>query len=254
MTNYLVGEVLKYSGNIHDVAKDNPMMSENAFKGLLSSIQEIGQQEPIKVWRGKVVDGRNRLKALETLGIIEVKYITLPHKATREYLQAIADGSEARRHQTATQLAIKAFRVHQKTGLSLKTCATRAGVSLSSVNLVSAISKIRPDILKILQDGKLFKLSTGYATDSLQSINKDLKKLSIESSLSPEDIEEMIGKSESKTDEDKRIEQLVGELRAFIVIAKMSDADIRLLGKAVAVITEDAYFDVSDETLDYLNS
>ena len=62
MSNYLIGEVSEYINNIHEVAKDNPMASKEHYETIRNSIQSIGQQEPIKIWRNKVVDGRNRLK------------------------------------------------------------------------------------------------------------------------------------------------------------------------------------------------
>ncbi len=251
MEKYLTGKVEDYIDNIHTVAKDNPMMSESQLLALKDSIESIGQSDPIKVWRGKVVDGRNRLKALKELGIDTVLLINLPHKAGKEYLQSVADGSEARRHQTPTQLAVKAFRISKKTGQSLKKCAVIAGVSESSVNIVSAINKIRPDILDILQGGNLYKLSNGYATDSLQSIRKDLKSISEASSVTKEDIENMIKHAQDVTPEDETINALVVKLKQFINIAGLTDEEIALLPKAVITavldIIPDEIFKLSDD-------
>jgi hypothetical protein len=45
------------------------MMSESEFQALKEDIQTHGQLEPILYWKEMLVDGRNRLKACEELGI-----------------------------------------------------------------------------------------------------------------------------------------------------------------------------------------
>jgi len=238
MTNYLIGEVSEYIDNIHEVAKDNPMMNEVQYESLRNSIDSIGQQEPIKTWRNKVIDGRNRLKALNDLGIKEVKYIKLPHKASKDELQAIADGSEARRHQTSTQLAIKAFRVYQRTGITLVQAAKNGGISESSIKLVSRINKIRPDILDKLLKGELFKQSNGYATDSLQSIAKDITAVAKNSTMSKDTIKEMITNADKKSDEDKKVDELENKLNSFIALAGITEDDYPQLIEAFDRITQ----------------
>jgi ParB-like chromosome segregation protein Spo0J len=54
---------------IHEVCEIFPMMPPEQFVGLRADIEEHGQRDPIWVWQGKVIDGRNRLKACEQLGI-----------------------------------------------------------------------------------------------------------------------------------------------------------------------------------------
>jgi hypothetical protein len=54
---------------IHPAANIFPMMSAAAFAQLKASIEEIGLQEPVVLWRGQIIDGRNRLRACEELGI-----------------------------------------------------------------------------------------------------------------------------------------------------------------------------------------
>lgn len=55
--------------DIHDVCSLFPMMTEEEFAGLKTDIDLHGQREPILTYRGKVIDGRNRLLACEELGI-----------------------------------------------------------------------------------------------------------------------------------------------------------------------------------------
>ena len=54
---------------IHPIANVFPMMSKDEFKALKSDIKEHGLREPIVFWKNMLVDGRNRLKACEELGI-----------------------------------------------------------------------------------------------------------------------------------------------------------------------------------------
>ena len=54
---------------VHPIANVFPMMSNDEFKALKADIKEHGLREPIVFWKNMLVDGRNRLKACEDLGI-----------------------------------------------------------------------------------------------------------------------------------------------------------------------------------------
>lgn len=54
---------------IHEVANIFPMMNEEQYAVLLNSIKKKGQKIPIWVYQGKIIDGRNRYKACQELGI-----------------------------------------------------------------------------------------------------------------------------------------------------------------------------------------
>jgi DNA modification methylase len=53
----------------HDVASIFPMMNEDEYQGLRRDIEAKGQREPVWTYQGKVIDGRNRLRACMELGI-----------------------------------------------------------------------------------------------------------------------------------------------------------------------------------------
>ena len=55
--------------DVHPAAEIFPLMSDEEFKGLVADIQEHGLREPIVLHDGKVLDGRNRVRACEELGI-----------------------------------------------------------------------------------------------------------------------------------------------------------------------------------------
>lgn len=52
---------------VHPAANLFPLMTEDEYEGLKQDIAENGQREDIVVWCGKLIDGRNRLRACEEL-------------------------------------------------------------------------------------------------------------------------------------------------------------------------------------------
>ena len=53
----------------HEVANIFPMMSDDEFSALVEDIRANGQRQPIYIHDGKIVDGRNRYRACQKLGI-----------------------------------------------------------------------------------------------------------------------------------------------------------------------------------------
>lgn len=83
-----------------------PPMTHDEFLALKVSIQRNGQQEPIVVWNGRIVDGRHRLKACQELGIQPVV-----KRVTCDYQQAVSAAFAAnvnRRQLAIGQLALLA--------------------------------------------------------------------------------------------------------------------------------------------------
>jgi len=61
--------MLKPKHRIHEAANIFPMMSDAEYEGLKADIKEHGQREDIVAWCDQIIDGRNRLRACEELGI-----------------------------------------------------------------------------------------------------------------------------------------------------------------------------------------
>ena len=53
----------------HEVANIFPMMSDDEFSALVEDIRANGQRQPIYIHDNKIVDGRNRYRACQKLGI-----------------------------------------------------------------------------------------------------------------------------------------------------------------------------------------
>ena len=62
---------------IHPAANEFPMLDTKRHTELVDDIRQNGQRETIKLYQGAVLDGRNRLKACQELGITP-KTATLP--------------------------------------------------------------------------------------------------------------------------------------------------------------------------------
>lgn len=93
---------------IHEFSTIFPGLSEDDQAALTASIEQVGQQEPIEVWRGKVVDGRHRYLACQELGIEPiVSYIDNETPEITVFERVLAKNLR-RRHLSASQRAAMA--------------------------------------------------------------------------------------------------------------------------------------------------
>ncbi len=90
--------------NAHPSANIFPLMTGPEFQELCNSIRENGQREPIKRRDGQIIDGRNRFRACQLIGI-EPLFETneMDDQAVMEF---IIDENLHRRHLDATQRAV----------------------------------------------------------------------------------------------------------------------------------------------------
>jgi ParB-like chromosome segregation protein Spo0J len=95
---------------IHPAAELFPTMSDEELQGLIADIQANGQHEPATLWCGKLIDGRNRAKACESLGVelqcCELDPDTDPIKWVLSY-------NLHRRHLTPSQKAMVAVKLKE---------------------------------------------------------------------------------------------------------------------------------------------
>ena len=87
---------------VHPAANLFPMMSGKAFDELVEDIRENGQQEPVTFYCGKVLDGRNRLKACEILDI-EPEAVELDEAIVTDPVAWVLSMNLHRRHLSETQ-------------------------------------------------------------------------------------------------------------------------------------------------------
>ena len=84
---------------LHRVAEIFPPMNEEEFRVLLDDIRENGQQVPIVLHEGKVIDGRHRMKACLQL---DIEPITEKFEGESP-LSFVISANLARRHLTSSQ-------------------------------------------------------------------------------------------------------------------------------------------------------
>lgn len=92
----------------HEVANIFPMMSESEFSGLVNDIKENGQIEPIWLYRNKIIDGRNRYKACQEIGIEPKTEVFDGHC---DLVSFVVSKNLHRRQLTPSQLAMVGARI-----------------------------------------------------------------------------------------------------------------------------------------------
>lgn len=171
---------------IHELANLTPSMTEAEFKGLKLSIHENGQQMPIKLYRGKCIDGRHRVKALRELGITEVLYENENSQLSLEDIRTkILTVYERRRHQTPTQKAILAYREYQRVKesgdkIGQGAVAESLGTTIKQLGRAKQLDEVAgKDIVELLFQGNRINIGTEAHpnnTDSLDSLINYFKK------------------------------------------------------------------------------
>lgn len=161
----------------HELAGMHPKMSEEDYTRLKLSIESIGQKEPVLLYKGKLIDGRNRLRACKELGL-DIKVCDLSANARIEDIKEEIMATEARRHETKTQKAIAAFNSSLKNKMTYHVLAQQFGVSEKLIKYASFIynKAKRPDVLDKLLDNHLVSIEGRKPTDSLSAIAKALKE------------------------------------------------------------------------------
>lgn len=200
----------------HKIASVHREMTDAEFKALSISIEEVGQIEPIKLYRGKLVDGRHRQKALSELGIHDIKVEHIPNNTSMANVMNIAMGTEVRRADNAAQKAIRAYRWYQNNAdtSTQEEAGIKFAVARADVGRAKKLEEIigSKKVNKLYEDGSLIIAGTRYST--LRSIIKTM-------TTTPPDPENRIELSESVKNGFLIIDALL-ELNDRIGLAQMS--------------------------------
>lgn len=143
---------------IHPAATLFPMMGEAEFQQLKQDIKENGQQKWITFYDGKLLDGRNRMRACEELGIEpSTEEIGDSGDGTFDPFKWVLSMNLHRRHLTESQRSMVAAKLaklklgdnqHKKEGVQICTPSIEDAASMLSVGRTSvAMAK------KILEHG-----------------------------------------------------------------------------------------------------
>ena len=169
---------------LHPEALATPKMSSIAYDALKRDIEINGQLDPVITYRGKIVDGRHRWLIIQELGIDFIKYIELPNNTTIAQLRRLVQSKETRRHETAGQLAIRAYRLYEQKDSEFSSMSAAADAVGANRKRVSEVKKIiemygRIDIINKLFDGEQHNVGTltiPFWTDSLGTILRWLEE------------------------------------------------------------------------------
>ena len=162
------------------LANINPMMTKSALERLTKSIKVNGQLEPITLFRGRIVDGRNRYEACKILGLETMKYVKLPHNISNKGKLMYISNKENRRHQTVTQLACTAVYTWRTSRPDITQAEFVKQENISQTNFTNAnyIYNNNTSYFKILRDGGKLNIdreNPKKLTDSLRAIVNAMK-------------------------------------------------------------------------------
>lgn len=153
---------------VHPVAEIFPLMDAEAFARLKADIEANGQREPTVYWKGMLVDGRNRERACQELGIEPSECELLEET---DPVAFILSANVHRRHLTTTQRAITAARLAtlsegrpkanspKMDGFSLEGAAELFGVSRSLVASAKRVIRFGCDELVALCEADVVKVT-----------------------------------------------------------------------------------------------
>ena len=153
---------------VHPAAEILPPMSEAEYSRLKDDIKLNGQREAIWIYGGQILDGRNRYRACNELGI---------EPKTQQYSgddleQFVLGVNLHRRHLNPSQLAIVAAKLAnqswggdrskaQNCALSRERAAEKCNVSERMIDDAAALlkgaktGKVTPELLEIIELGKM---------------------------------------------------------------------------------------------------
>lgn len=166
----------------HKVSQVNPMMQDEESVQLRESLKKHGQNEPITTYRGKLVDGRNRVKEALKLGWTHLDAVSLPNNTTLVELKNLVQIKETRRMQSKTQLAMKAAYefTEPSNKLSQEELAVSNGVGLRMVTHALYILRNDPIAADSFFKNGVYRVS---ATHLFHSLGKYIEELKLKATL-----------------------------------------------------------------------
>jgi ParB-like chromosome segregation protein Spo0J len=153
---------------IHPLALAFPAYGETDLSQLADDIRDHGMRQPVTLFEGKVLDGRNRVDAAKKAGLIEI--IAFEFEGTFEQARDyVISMNLVRRHLDTGQRSMIAADLAkmqrgrpskgskenpQNCGLSTKAAAEQLKVSTRSVETAKAIREADPALAENVKQGK----------------------------------------------------------------------------------------------------
>jgi ParB-like chromosome segregation protein Spo0J len=154
---------------VHPAADLFPMIDGDAFVALINDIKARGQEYPVVMWDGRLVDGRNRYAACRAAGI-RPKIKNTEFKSEVDATRFIVSTNIHRRHLTESQRAMIATELAklgngvnkgkeaasiEAASLSQDEAADAMQVGRSSVQRARQVAEHAPDLAAKVKSGEM---------------------------------------------------------------------------------------------------
>ncbi len=128
----------------HPLADEYPLLQGDEFRALVESIDQKGQEVPIYVWCAQIIDGRNRYRACQELGIA-CRSVDVSDLEERELPALIERLNLHRRHLSAEWRQQRAAKLRAE-GRSYRAIAEELSVSHQTVanDLRAGVKNLTP--------------------------------------------------------------------------------------------------------------
>ena len=146
----------------HLLADQLPLMSSEEFEALKADISENGQKEPILLFQGKILDGRNRYKACQKLNLEpEVEHFDGSYEAAAKLS---ASANLLRRHLSKSQqgmfvvkagLAAPPGQANLNGSETIRDAAKRYGVNHVTIYKAFYVNQHKPELADQVLRGEL---------------------------------------------------------------------------------------------------
>ena len=209
-----VSQLVDQDIEIHDAAYLFPEMQEQEFAELKQDIGRNGLQMPILLYRGKVVDGRHRLRACTELGIVP-RFEEMLAANDAAVNQAVLSINLHRRHLTESQRALVAARLtnstigtnqHTAGAVSQQKVAEELGISVDSVLRGKKVLKNGvPELVEAVAAGKI-NISSAAKLAALAK--EDQSQLNFDDIKAIQDASKAINKAKFETRRQERLQEI----------------------------------------------
>lgn len=144
----------------HPASELLPLMSGEAFDELVASIKEDGLVCPIELYKGKILDGRNRYRACLKAGV-EPEFVEAEPNDPYKYVMAL---NVARRHLNESQRAMVAARYSE-------------AISKGKTTEKNTIYAVKTDVISPPKGGgRNSSLKTKYASAALNVSERSVER------------------------------------------------------------------------------
>jgi hypothetical protein len=154
---------------VHPIADLFPMMGADELKDFAEDITVRGQLQPIVVYQGEILDGRNRYAACLLAGV-EPRFEEFDGTDPVGYILA---GNMARRHMSKGQRAMIIARVRLETKQTTREAGGRHGVSAAGISQAGKVIKFRNDLVNSVTSGSIsLDAAYKYAQESKAQVEE----------------------------------------------------------------------------------